>query len=60
MLLLVTLASGIPPRYFTDFEISDPESTTLIENIHTFLTSLCAVVPGSMCAEDFNVTVSSE
>jgi len=53
----LSLSSALPPRYYTEFEVSETDSALVMTSVYSMLTELCLSIP-ILCSAQVNVTVT--
>jgi len=57
LLAMLSLSAGVPARYYTEFQVSEPVSPTMMADVYAFLEEFCQAVP-LLCSAQLNVTVT--
>jgi len=54
---MLSLSSGVPARYYTKFQVSEPVSPMMMANVYSFLEEFCQAIQ-LLCSAQLNVTVT--
>ena len=57
LLLALALASALPAQYYTEFQVSAPDSPTLLADVYALLAEFCQGIP-LLCSAPLNVSVA--
>lgn len=57
LLASLSLSSALPPRYYTEFEVSETDSALVMATVYSMLTEFCLSIP-ILCSAQLNVTVT--
>jgi len=59
LLILPRCPALVPTtKYFTEFQITSPNTTSLMQELYQFMAELCLAVPGLPCSTAGNITVT--
>jgi len=59
-LLVIPRCPALVPstQFFTEFQVSAPDTSSLVQELYQFIAELCLAVPGLPCSTGHNVTIS--
>ena len=59
-LLILPRCPALVPgtQFFTEFQVSAPDTSSLVQELYQFVAELCLAVPGLPCSTGHNITIS--